>query len=189
MLMVAILWAGVPLIGGNAVGADRELDAHVHGVGTLNIAIEGNGAQLELTAPAADIVGFEHDPATDDERAAIAEAAETLEEGAALFVFPTDAGCVLEHVAVASELMEDDAHGHSSVGHEESAHDREDGAEHSEFRARYRFECAEPDALDAVTVTYFDRFPGARELDARAITPAGQTAATLTSESHRLRFQ
>ena len=38
----------------------RQLGAHEHGHGNFNIAIEGKSVSMELEAPGADIVGFEH---------------------------------------------------------------------------------------------------------------------------------
>ena len=38
----------------------RQLDAHEHGVGQLDIAFDGNQISMELHAPGADIVSFEY---------------------------------------------------------------------------------------------------------------------------------
>ena len=63
----------------------RQLGAHVHGHGRLNIAIEGKKISLELEVPGADIVGFEHEPSTPDQKAAIAEGRAKLADALALF--------------------------------------------------------------------------------------------------------
>ncbi len=49
----------------------RQLGAHVHGHGHLNIAIEGKTVSMELEVPGADVVGFEHEPSTPDQKAAL----------------------------------------------------------------------------------------------------------------------
>src|SRR3990172_13326550 len=54
--------------------AKRELGAHEHGHGTLNIAIENARVSMELEAPGMDIVGFEYAASTDDQKAAVAKA-------------------------------------------------------------------------------------------------------------------
>ena len=41
-----------------ATAAERELGAHMHGHGTVNIVLEGSALWIELEAPGADIVGF-----------------------------------------------------------------------------------------------------------------------------------
>ena len=39
--------------------------AHVHGVAHLNVALEDNELYIEFISPAANIVGFEHQPKTE----------------------------------------------------------------------------------------------------------------------------
>ena len=42
----------------------RQHEAHVHGHVELNIAQDGKELLMEITAPGADVVGFEHAPKT-----------------------------------------------------------------------------------------------------------------------------
>ena len=53
-----------------AVAHKRELGAHEHGRGTLNMALEGNRLTMELEVPGFDIVGFEHMPTSRKDKAA-----------------------------------------------------------------------------------------------------------------------
>ena len=64
--------------------------------GTLNIAIEGARLTMELEAPGADIVGFEHKAKTEQQKAAVEKAKQQLAEPQALFKLPAAAGCVLK---------------------------------------------------------------------------------------------
>jgi hypothetical protein len=59
----------------------RQLGAHEHGHGHLNIAIEAKSVAFELEVPGMDIVGFEHEPSTPEQRAAVAQAKATLAGG------------------------------------------------------------------------------------------------------------
>ena len=168
--------------------------AHEHGVGTLNVAVDGGILEIELIAPADDIVGFEHAPSTDAHREAVAAAAAVLKDGAALFGPPAAAGCELHEADVASALMAAEEHGDHGGDHghdKDHGHARDehhDGETHSEFTARYHFECADPAALTHLDLSYFAHFPRAAELDAQVLTATGQTATELTAESNRLRF-
>ena len=63
----------------------RQLGAHVHGHGHLNIAIEGKKLTMELEVPGADIVGFEHEPSTPEQKAAVQQAKAKLADALALF--------------------------------------------------------------------------------------------------------
>jgi hypothetical protein len=183
-----------------ATPASAQHAAHEHGVGTLNVAVDGGILEIELIAPANDIVGFEHAPSTDAHREAIAAAAAVLKDGIALFGPPAGAGCELHEADVASALIATEEHGDhggdhghgKDHGHDtDHGHDKDehqDGETHSEFTARYHFECADPSALTYLDLTYFARFPRAAELDAQVLTATGQSAAELTAESNRLRF-
>lgn len=172
----------------------RQLDAHAHGVAALSLALDGDQLLIELEAPAANIVGFEHATETDQERAAVADAKAVLGDPTQLFALPSEAGCETTASQVAWSLDVDGHHDHDDEhGDEHAAEDGHDdhGDEHaeethSEFATSYAFRCAEPDALRYVDVLLFERFPGNEEITAQAITPGGQYAQTLTAAAARL---
>lgn len=169
-----------------ASAAERGHGAHEHGVGQLSLAVEGNAVEIEITAPGADIAGFEHAAETEADRAALAAAAARLKDAIALFRFPPKADCRLEEAEVHSALL-DEAHGHEKGHGHDKAHAHEAEA-HAEFRAHYHFRCADPAALSHVDLGYFKAFPAARELEARTITAKGQGAQELTADRPRLTF-
>lgn len=110
-----------------AQAENRQLDAHQHGHGALNFAFEGNSVAMELEAPGADIVGFEHPAENAADRAlidaAIAELANPLE----LFVMPAAAGCSVTAANV--ELHGDEHHADDHADHDDEAH-HDDHDEH-----------------------------------------------------------
>ncbi len=165
----------------SASTALSESAPHVHGVGVLNLAVEGKSVIIELVSPASDIVGFEHKPHDGEERKAVEAAVETLKKGERLFQFPKDAGCREKETEVETGLQEDDDHDHGK------SHDTH-AETHAEFHAHYRFECSRPDALDYVDIDYFSKFSRAKELEVRTITPRGQGATELTPRASRLTF-
>ena len=116
----------------------RQLDAHEHGVGQLNIAIEGNELVMELTAPGADIVGFEHAAESDADKQAVAAALELLEQPLSLLGLPEAAGCTVTHAHAA---LESDAHEEHDE-HDEHHHDKkhEEHAEHDEHHEDHEHE-------------------------------------------------
>lgn len=114
-----------------AQAESRQLDAHEHGVGLMNIAFEGDRVAIELEAPGADIVGFEHPPESAEDRAKVEDAIAHLAKPLDLFVIPDAAGCTVVE-AKAALIGEDDHDGdHSEHGHDDHAeHKDEDHAEH-----------------------------------------------------------
>ena len=165
----------------------RQLDAHEHGVGTLNIAIEGTTVAMAFDAPGADIVGFEYEAKSDDDLAAIDAALARLAAPLDLFVMPDAATCTV--VMAKAELEGEDGHEDHADGahedhddHEHDDHDHEDHADHgdeaghTEFHAEYTLNCDNPKMLTEITFAYFETFPNAKELEVQLITSVGARA-------------
>lgn len=157
----------------------RQLDAHEHGVGQLDIAFDGSDIAISLHAPGADIVGFEHPAETAEDRAAIDAAMATLARPLELFVFPDAAECTVMQASAElesergenhAEHDHDHEHGHD---HEDHAHEHSDEATHSEFHAEYQLNCVNPDAITQVNFAYFEIFENARELEIQMVGNAG----------------
>jgi Protein of unknown function (DUF2796) len=165
----------------------RELGPHEHGHGKLNIAVEGNSVSMELEVPGADIVGFEHEPGTDEQKAAVEKAKATLADALSVFKLPAGVGC---KVAEAEVLIQpEDEHEHAEE-HEDAANsdakEAEEGHRHSEFHVTYALDCAAPAKLTSINFKYFDLFAGARVLSVNLVTPKGQTSYEVTREAPKL---
>ena len=59
----------------------RQHDSHVHGIASMNLALEGDEVHIELDSPAANIVGFEHAPSSKADHAAVDKAVAMLNDG------------------------------------------------------------------------------------------------------------
>lgn len=155
---------------------EREHAAHAHGHGTLNLVAEGNELLVELIMPAVNVVGFEHAPEDDTQRAAVATALATLRDASAVIGLPADAGCTLEEAHVELEGMEDD---HArKVGDHAHGGARKDEA-HTELHAEYHFHCDHPQRLGHAELRAFDHLHDAEEIEARAVIGGAQRAQTL----------
>ena len=157
----------------------RQLDAHEHGVGQLDIAFDGKQILMELHAPGADIVGFEYAAESAEDRAKVDAAVAMLARPLDLFVITEAAGCTL--VQASAELERDEG----QVGHEDEHDDHEDANHqekntdepgHTEFHAEYLLACANPGAVTKITFTYFDAFPNALEVEVQLISNKGATS-------------
>lgn len=120
-LLAVCALAGSPL----TAEETRQLDAHEHGVGQLDIAFDGNQIAMELHAPGADIVGFEYAAESAADVAAVKAALGTLATPSTLFVIPAAAGCGVTQASAALEAEE---------AHEEHDHEDHDG-EHKDEHA------------------------------------------------------
>src|SRR6267143_1665197 len=87
--------------------------AHVHGVGHMNIVVEGTQATVEFLAPAEGLYGFEHQARTKAEQdkrdAALARLQENI---STMVVFEADRGCQFATQKIAVEAAVEDEHEH-----------------------------------------------------------------------------
>ena len=130
---VVILFTALAL-GLAAKSGELAQKAHEHGVGKLNIAVQGREIILELTAPGVDIVGFEHAPSSVDQKKAVRDAVTILKNGAGRFLFPAAASCSMQKSEVASTLV-----GSWDQDDEHKSHDKHSGdhdRDHKEEKAK-----------------------------------------------------
>ena len=70
--------------------------AHVHGIGKLQIAIDGNTLLLNLETPLDNLIGFEHVPRTEVQKAALNKMVARLNKASTLFLPTAAADCTPE---------------------------------------------------------------------------------------------
>src|SRR5690606_13893652 len=172
-----LLASGIVMLAAAAQAEDvsRELGPHVHGQGTLAVAIEGNNVQMEFVAPGMDIVGFEHKADTARQKRAVTAALADLGEPLQLFELPDTAGCAVASVDV--ELVaEEHAHDHSAADVESVEEPHDEDNHHSEFRATYALTCVDAEQIKSINFRFFDRFRDAWELNVTFIDADGETA-------------
>lgn len=157
----------------------RQMEAHEHGVGQLNIAIEGTRIAIELEAPGADIVGFEYKAKSSEDRAKVDAAIAVLAQPLDLFVLPQAAGCGVVEASAALEAEEVEGHDHDHSGHA-------DKSAHTEFEAEYMLECADPAQATSITFAYFDQFPNALKLEVQVISATGAQGFEVVREAPTL---
>lgn len=168
----------------------RELGAHQHGRGSLQLAIEKDRVVMELEAPGVDIVGFEHAPKTQAERDAVEAAKRRLADPLALFGLPKAAGCKVIEANVELE----DGHQHEAGAKDDHKHDHKHGEAdkhggHTDFQAMYILECKEMKALTTLEFTYFEAFAGAASLEIVAVSDKGQIKAEATRKAPKVALQ
>ena len=162
--------------------------AHVHGEGKVNIAIDGQRIFMALEIPGVDIVGFEHEARTSDEKAAVARALTLLGDPMQLLRFEADAACELRNANAAGEHEaheEEHAEGEEHAEHEQ----HEDEEAHGTFVAEYEFECVNMGALGFIEFMYFSRFDNAHSLDIVLIDGKGQRRTAIDRASPVLRLK
>ncbi len=181
-MLTSVLFIALGLFTHSAIQAaedaheHREHGAHEHGVGQLDVVIQGNEVVLALDGPAANIIGFEHAPGNDKERATLDQAIATLKAGDKLFLFSPEAGCHQTLANIDTSLLSE---------HED--HDEEEH-HHADLEADYQFHCDQPDSLEQIKVKLFEAFPATHLLQVQMVTPKGQSGAKLSPSNTTLSF-
>ncbi|WP_252178988.1 DUF2796 domain-containing protein [Endozoicomonas sp. 4G] len=200
-----------------ANGEPRHVDAHVHGHGELNFAVEGSEVHLELKMPANDVLGFET-ITTDKQRHQLHEALNKL-EAASLWSMTPAASCKLVS-AKATTSSVDHEHGHHEHDHhhddEHAHHDHHEHDHHDEHKhhehdhhhdehahhdlsheghgghmdisATYVFQCGNVSQLNTISTSIFEKFERSESLSVQGFTQKGQTAAEMTKSTPEVRF-
>ncbi|UTT83788.1 DUF2796 domain-containing protein [Vibrio pelagius] len=188
----------------------RSHDAHVHGAVEVNIAQDGKELLVEVTAPGADVVGFEHAPQTPEQVATLEKATALLNQPNKLFAFE-GADCTLEYKSVTHTLGEDDHEGHdhdkhdhghheghdhdkhdheNHEGHDHDQHEHHDHAAggHGEFTIEYHYQCSNVAKLDTVETQWFSNFANTESMTVNLLTDRAQTQQKLTPSNTSFRF-
>lgn len=163
----------------------RQHGAHVHGVIEANIAQDGEHLLFEVTAPGADVVGFEHAPKNEEQKQTLSQAVKTLNNPNVIFTLPKDAKCTLEEVHVSHNLTngDDEHHDHD---HDHDQHDGEHHKEHSkhgEFNAQYEYHCEAISKLNQIETQWFMHFTHSQKMTVQYLGDSGQKATTLTADA------
>ena len=121
----------------------RQVDKHEHGVGELNIAIEGSSINLEFMIPGADIVGFEYKAKSDEDISLVNTALTKFDDFNNIFKIPNTANCNLVEAEIAINQGDDHDDEHDHEEHEE--HEEHDEHEHEEHEEHDEHEHEEHD--------------------------------------------
>ncbi|NWG45636.1 MAG: DUF2796 domain-containing protein [Alphaproteobacteria bacterium] len=168
---------------------------HTHGAARIELAQDGAALEARLVLPARDALGFEHAPASEEEKAkvesvlaALGATDAALRPNAEAGCAPTAASATLgepeaghddhdDHEEHAGDAGKDDHHDDAHAdGHDD--HHEEAGQVHSDVIASYGWTCAAPAELSSVHVTVFALAPSLTEVEVQFATEKGQGSAT-----------
>ncbi len=165
----------------------HSLEAHVHGIGTLNIALENQLLELQLESPAMNIIGFEYQPTTEADIQSVKAAQNTLSNAAELFAFSPAAQCRLTSVSIENALLKGSgAHDHD---HDHESQPAAEIAEHqhNDISAHYQYHCATPAQLNSIDLAgLFKLFTQTEKIQVQLIVGDHQQGAELSAKNTSL---
>lgn len=159
-----LLFVAAPVLAGKA---------HEHGVARLDVAVEQARVTFLLEVPLDGLVGFEREPRSDAERAAVDAALARLRAPEKLFGIDSAAGCTAGKVTIESAAL--------GLGGAASAKDG-----HADLDASFEFNCRNGQQAGFVEVSLFDAFARLQRVEVQAATRKGQLKATLKRPTTRL---
>lgn len=139
---------------------------HVHGQGQVSMAIDQNLLSMTLESPGADIIGFEHEARTAEEKAAVTKALKQLSDPMFVIQLPESASCKV--IQASSEVASENG----DEGHAD--HEDHESEAHGSFIAEYQLACANIAVIDFITFVYFGHFRNAQSLMVVLIDKNGQ---------------
>jgi len=153
-------------------------DVHQHGVAQLDLVLEPPMLAVSVRSPLANLLGFEHRPASAQEQSEWMQLKQDLQEADKQLTLPPTADCNLSQVTLhqpfpdhSQESGHPNDHGHDHA-HEETTH--------TDLMVEYHYMCASPEQLTQLELPLMQRFPAIERLEVQLITPSGQHMRTLT---------
>ena len=170
--------------------------AHVHGVASLQVAIDGDRLVLDFSSPLDNLVGFEHAPRNDKQKAAVRRMAERLHKAELMFVPTAEARCarssvnlvspVLDRALLSVDSVAKPASPEASGGEARKGAGKPDKSGHAALSAEIVFRCERPGSLSGLEVDVFDAFPDLKRLDVQVAGAKRQTGAKLSPRNRRV---
>jgi hypothetical protein len=221
-LILSILSIAVTLFTGiqsaYAEKSAESLDAHVHGLSELTIAMDAKTIELQLISPAMNLVGFEYKASSKQDIAAVKQAELLLEQKDSLFLI-AGGGC--QHLSTSidsGDLLESDNHHdghddhdkhndhddhekhddhddhddhekHDDHGKHDDHSEHDQGDTHSEMVASYSYSCKDTSKLSSIKVALFASFPGVHKINTLWVTPSKQGSNMLSAKNSTINFK
>jgi hypothetical protein len=143
---------------------------HEHGKVTLNVALDGQQLIVELDAPADNVIGFEHAPRTDAEKAKVRDQAAWLQAGKGLIAFSTSAACRFQE----SKL---------------EAPQWKEGESHADYEVRLTYHCDQPQKLEWLQLSLLGGLHEVLEARVNLVTAARQGSEVVKSAGTRVKLR
>jgi len=180
----------------------ESLDAHVHGLSELTIAMDTKTIELQLISPAMNLVGFEHKASSKQDIAAVKQAELILGQHNSLFLI---AGGDCEHLSTSIDsdgLLEagahedqekhddhDDHEKHDDHGAHDDHSEHDQGETHSEMLASFSYTCKDTSKLSSIKVALFASFPGIHKINTLWVTPSKQGSSMLSAKNSTINLK
>ena len=140
------------------------LDAHVHGLSIINVVQEKNKVLFDIEMPGFDTVGFEYKAKSQKDKDLVKNALNMLKNPDNLFTIPSAANCKMSNNS--STIIEE--------------------KNHTEFRAKYKYNCSNIAKFSSITFNIFDSFRNSKDLELNIIGKKSTTKHKINKFTKKL---
>ena len=140
------------------------LDAHVHGLSVINVVQEKNKVLFDVEMPGFDTVGFEYKAKSQKDKDLVKNALNMLKNPVNLFSIPSAANCKMLNNS--STILEE--------------------KNHTEFRAKYEYNCSNITKFSSITFNIFDSFKNSKDLELNVIGTKSTTKHKINKFTKKL---
>tara|TARA_A100001035_G_C27596606_1_gene414505 strand:- start:75 stop:668 length:594 start_codon:yes stop_codon:yes gene_type:complete len=140
------------------------LDAHVHGLSVINVVQEKNKVLFDIEMPGFDTVGFEYKAKSQKDKDSVKNALNMLKNPVNLFSIPSAANCKMLNNS--STILEE--------------------KNHTEFRAKYEYNCSNITKFSSITFNIFDSFKNSKDLELNIIGKKSTTKHKINKFTKKL---
>lgn len=144
--------------------AHGRLEAHEHGRAVLAAAVDGNELTFTFEAPLASMVGFEHEPETEEEQAAI----DALKDD---FVVPGNMVSINREAACLPMMTTSGTH---MTG------------DHGALEVEHVYTCEEPGDITRIDFLMMGDYPDLHSIEAVFVSDTAQIAGELSQDNYTL---
>jgi hypothetical protein len=150
--------------------SDHAHAAHSHGLGQLELVVQGGTVKASFEIPMESLLGFEHLPRTPEQKKAMADLQAATAQASYFITLPAAADCQPKSLQVNADMFK----GQKS--------------EHSDLDAELEFSCSQPSALKQMEIPLFKKHSRLSALKVDMVSPKGQASVTLKAKDPVLRW-
>ena len=133
------------------IHANPVASSHIHGRGHLHVTVVGNKLAVEVRVTGHDVIGFEREARSEQQRQTIAAAKKNFKDHSKIIVLPAEGRCLVSAKPKVVFVVSSKNERHV----------------HRDFRATYEFTCTDIDKVKQVDARLFTLYPQVTHLDAR----------------------
>ena len=165
----------------------NEQQPHQHGHAQLQMAVENNSIDLILTSPAHNLLEFEYQPRTQQQKKTLENARQWLTTQA--MVTPDAGNCTVKSASMdfSAKAAEQDHHDRDHDHDHEESHN-EANNEHVNIEVSQVLDCAGADFSGGFATPLMGQFPEIQDLNVEWVTNSGQGSTKLSAPNDQFRL-